>query len=498
MKSIFIQDGFLYYPECNGEISEISKLTERISKDPHSKLFVPLAEEYKKAGDLEMSIHVLNEGLKNNPGYVTARSFLGKLLIEKGDLPGAQKEFEEVVKAIPENLMAQRKLSDLYALQDRRNDSLEHYKIALSLNPRDQDVASLVSDIEAGHDVKPRLQKKIPVGEPTPKQAELQPAKAEASGPANPEKKAVSAAAAAAPEAKMEEAEEILVVEPLETSVPLSMEQELSAHNLDFLAETGHESGFPSQEQQKVEELFDLSQPFEQAQHLNEEVGEIEVTVPAPARTEADDFTTDTLAELYISQGFFEKAVEIYERMLADNPDSQGLKDKLASVRAMAAESGGQAETREKPAAFSLPGEFAAEDGIADIAQAGDFSSGLDDDFQGEPAAETGTERLEDWNEPVPSEQSLSKPESEFAGTESAKPKPFDASFEPVEYVPPDAVPQKQAAQGGKKTQPITDESNTDLSDRQAHVKERTHSPGGRKETIDRLENWLQNIMKEK
>ncbi len=86
------------------ETSEIAKLTGRISQDPKSKLFVPLAEEYKKAGDLEMAIHVLLEGLKNNPDYVTARSSLGKLLLAKGDLAGAQKEFEEVVKHIPDNL----------------------------------------------------------------------------------------------------------------------------------------------------------------------------------------------------------------------------------------------------------------------------------------------------------------------------------------------------------------------------------------------------------
>ena len=84
----------------NKETSEIAKLTERISKEPKSKLFVPLAEEYKKTGDIEMAIFVLLEGLKINPGYVTARSVLGKLLLEKGDLAGSQKEFEEVVHAI--------------------------------------------------------------------------------------------------------------------------------------------------------------------------------------------------------------------------------------------------------------------------------------------------------------------------------------------------------------------------------------------------------------
>lgn len=146
----------------NKETSEIAKLTERISKDPKSKLFVPLAEEYKKAGDVEMSIYVLQEGLKNNPSYVTARSFLGRLLVEKGDLSAAQKEFEEVVKAIPDNLMAHRKLGDIYALQDRGTDAANHYKTVLSLNAKDTETSMLLSELEAGRDIKKHLPKPRP------------------------------------------------------------------------------------------------------------------------------------------------------------------------------------------------------------------------------------------------------------------------------------------------------------------------------------------------
>jgi len=140
------------------ETSEIAKLTGRISQDPKSKLFVPLAEEYKKAGDLEMAIHVLLEGLKNNPDYVTARSYLGKLLLAKGDLAGAQKEFEEVVKYIPDNLMAQKKLGDIYIVQNRPQDALPHYNIVLSHNPNDGELASLISELETGRDVSSKIQ----------------------------------------------------------------------------------------------------------------------------------------------------------------------------------------------------------------------------------------------------------------------------------------------------------------------------------------------------
>jgi tetratricopeptide (TPR) repeat protein len=223
------------------DTSEIAKLTERISKDPKSKLFVLLAEEYKKTGDMEMSIHVLTEGLKNNPGYVTARSFLGKLLFEKGDLSGAQKEFEEVAKAIPDNLMAQRRLGDLYVLQDRAADALKHYKIALSLNPRDQETASLVADIEAGRDVKAKLFKQKPQPlEGAPKLEGL-PKAVPAQAAAKPQPAPVAVTPPVTPPLaaeETEEPEEVLVVEPLEPVGSASLEDTLSSTGLDFLSES--------------------------------------------------------------------------------------------------------------------------------------------------------------------------------------------------------------------------------------------------------------------
>ncbi len=137
--------------------SEIAKLTERISKDPKSKLFVPLAEEYKKAGDIEMAIAVLAEGLKNNPGYVTAKSFLGRLLLDQGNLSEAQKEFEEVIKAIPDNVLAQRKLGNIHVLQGRAQEALLFFKAVLAVNPKDPELKALVADIEAGRDVREKI-----------------------------------------------------------------------------------------------------------------------------------------------------------------------------------------------------------------------------------------------------------------------------------------------------------------------------------------------------
>ena len=306
------------------EESEIAKLTERIAKDPKSKLFVPLAEEYKKAGDLEMALHVLTEGLKNNPGYVTAKSFLGRLLVEKGDLAGAKKEFEEVVKAIPDNLLAQKKLGDINALQGNSAGALAHYKAALALTPKDEELSSMIADLQAGRSIAGRLP--VPKLQPAPPAAPKQAAPVQGTAaPIALKGQAVQAAVpglrakAAVPQA--EEPEEILALDPI-PAAPAPEAPTVKAGlsgpdpDFDFLAETA---------------VLPAVAPGRALQH------DLPGPSPAPSVPEdKDDLSTDTLAELYIAQGFFEKAIDIYQRMAAENPGNAALSRKLKDVRAMA------------------------------------------------------------------------------------------------------------------------------------------------------------------
>ena len=493
------------------ETSEIVKLTERISKDPKSKLFVPLAEEYKKTGDLEMAVHVLTEGLKNNPGYVTARSILGRLLLDQGDLTGSQKELEEVVKVIPDNLLAQRKLGDICILQSKPNEALKYYKLALSLNPRDEEITSLISDIEAGRDVLPKIHQ--PKAKPSSEQA-VKPAERPKpqSGPAQPApEKRVSTLATAQPEApkveikpdlltptaapvqqeepeeevqpektephaaaeKIEEPEEIFIVEPLEDQE--KQKEEPHAAGLDFLSGQSP-TGEVVVEPQKEKFRSAVEKP------VKAEAGKAEIKKSAtPARVKeveqepslgkSDDFTTDTLAELYIAQGFYEKAIDIYERMFVDNPTSRGLKDKLERVRAMAAaaEPSADSEVEATPVdVFAEPQLYSAQE---------------------EPASEKKPERFPDPPMPAAAVKSQEWPaagsveQGDLSATpEGSRSQPAFSDFEPREYSPP---------QAGQEAEPVEMQAKTTGAATKS-------SRAIRKETIDRLESWLKNIKKEK
>jgi len=611
------------------DTSEIVKLTERISKDPKSKLFVPLAEEYKKIGDIEMAIHVLSEGLKNNPTYVTARSLLGRLLYENGDLVAAQREFEEVVKAIPDNLLAQRKLGELYSLQNHHAEALKHYRIALALNPGDKSFAALVSKLEASVDAKtkPDLEKgavptipgsatepeglaspeksvstpsvpqatpavaeqqqppkeKVPSLKEEPSVPSLEPSEEKAAdrgGTAEistgqeqasktadkkttlspmPEKQNLFAELEQTPESftvptEMEEAEEILVVEPIEEE-PISAEKPYAGARTPEMIlyketssvadisiadhERPKEEPVPFGEQEEAALVAPESprQPFEVLTARNSET-ELNVKLAAD---ESDDFTTDTLAELYIAQGFYEKAIDIYERMMTDSPNSLGLKAKLERVRALASANPPeeyasavmdsiealeekietniieeqkeyaipQEETKkqEEPPATELPGENTKLNILTGEKESPPLEAIEKDSILLSLETEPRTEPEEGVTAaPIRAE---SKPTSTFDEAKESEPEEVtEEHTQAVAEVPSaDIFASSLDKESSKATEAVLDfepRENVppDTSTREAK-EERVHltprqSLASRKETIDRLENWLKNIKKEK
>lgn len=598
------------------DASEIAKLTERIAKDPKSKLFVPLAEEYKKAGNIDMAINVLQDGLKNNPGYITARSFLGRLLMDSGDLAGAQKELEEVIKTIPDNLLAQRKLGDLYVIIGRASDALQRYKTALGLNPGDKEVASLIADIEAGKDVSARIprpkvsQQPAKAGQPAAKPAAATPAPPKPAVPAVPQKPvspapsvarptaapatkpavvaspmpeqqapAVPAAAVKAPTTAQPEStvpaaespasvEEIIELEPLEQQVPSTKQaappvtpSEIPEQTVQVakpsapaaapLAATlpsvetpvpqGAEEGVPvpAAQQEPPPQVFEEPSVFEEpvagAFDLSEqgampdfvepqvegsqdgaiawEAAEPEVvavpeapSVPEERAAESgDDINTNTLAELYITQGFYEKAIEIYEGMLAENPSNSALQTKLDKIRAMAgvAEQNAAfvapettlAEETPKRDIFAQPAVPAAERESATPAAPERVVSEL----PGKPEREKTVTQPKPPVQAAPQERVPEVPAGVVQTTPEVRTAPPAAVVEErvltelprkPELVKPSAPPKPPVQTMPQMQQKKATEMVPPAVPQGASAR--------RKETIDRLESWLKNIIKEK
>jgi Tfp pilus assembly protein PilF len=95
----------------------IQELRRRVDKDPASIAFAQLAEEYRRAGDAQEAVRVCRAGLVQHPTYVFARVTLGRALMELGKLDEARGEFEHVLVAAPDNLVAVRSMAELYQLR---------------------------------------------------------------------------------------------------------------------------------------------------------------------------------------------------------------------------------------------------------------------------------------------------------------------------------------------------------------------------------------------
>ena len=93
-------------------VNGIEKLEERLAADPASKVFVPLAEEYRKAGHLDRALAVLRSGLSRNPGYGSARVALARVHLQRGELVEARELLTQLVAEAPDNLLALRLLEE--------------------------------------------------------------------------------------------------------------------------------------------------------------------------------------------------------------------------------------------------------------------------------------------------------------------------------------------------------------------------------------------------
>ena len=124
---------------------EIDRLATQLAKDPHSKVFMPLAEEYGKVGMWQEAAAVLEDGLKLYPGFITAMVALGRVYDHLGQATKAKAILEESIKLSPENLRAHRTLIKIYQNQGLNESALQCCAVILSVNPRDEEALSVQS-----------------------------------------------------------------------------------------------------------------------------------------------------------------------------------------------------------------------------------------------------------------------------------------------------------------------------------------------------------------
>ena len=126
----------------------IRKYAEQLAADPKSRAFVPLSDAYRKLGRYEEAIAVAEEGIKHHPHYVGGKMALARARFENGDLDPARKILEEVVPLSPDNLLANRLLSEIYVRRKEEARAIPLLRQLLKIEPNDARAAAQLAAIE--------------------------------------------------------------------------------------------------------------------------------------------------------------------------------------------------------------------------------------------------------------------------------------------------------------------------------------------------------------
>lgn len=135
-------------PEELSRLSEIQRLAALLAKDPQSKVFIPLAEEYVKAGMWQEAAAVLEAGLQIYPGFITAMVALGRAYDHLGQSAKARALLEDAVRISPDNLRAHRTLAKIYAAEGAKESALRSCSVILAVNPQDEETLALKSALD--------------------------------------------------------------------------------------------------------------------------------------------------------------------------------------------------------------------------------------------------------------------------------------------------------------------------------------------------------------
>ncbi|MHB8839955.1 MAG: hypothetical protein ACYC7F_13510, partial [Gemmatimonadaceae bacterium] len=122
------------------------ELKKRYEENPR-RFFAPLANEYRKAGDLDAAIDLCRMHLEEQPGHLSGHIVYGQALFESSRPAEAKTVFESALTLDPENLIALRCLGDIAKGDGDAATARHWYGRVLEADPRNDEVTALIESL---------------------------------------------------------------------------------------------------------------------------------------------------------------------------------------------------------------------------------------------------------------------------------------------------------------------------------------------------------------
>jgi tetratricopeptide (TPR) repeat protein len=379
--------------------NEIEKLERKHAENPEGRYFVPLANDYRKMGDLERAEELLREGIAKHPEYLSAHIVMGRCLADRGANLEAAEEFSYVLSMDPQNLIALRSLGELATADGNPSEAERWYRELLAVDPMNEDARRAIAALEnaaAGGAAPP-----VPEGEgPWDSDAASTPA-------AEPEPEPASG-----PPVRSDAAEDPTRFGEL---VDFELDPRRAEHPDAAGGAAAAEAGGPATEGGLDDDDWALPGAAEPL----DDVGSVDVV-------------TETIAELYARQGLHDRAAEVYRELIRRRGGDAHLAERLAELERAGSEAG--PEDAAAPAAEAPP-EFESSDSFA-----ASFAGGFESEASPSLPQGAGEDDAEGW-EPAPTTKPVLdiEPDAfEETGAGTAEPALGEAeeSREEPEFVP--------------------------------------------------------------
>ena len=128
--------------------SRLAQLKSRWESDPTSRVFLQLAEEYRHQGQVQEALAVLDRGLREHPGYLSALVAKGRCHLELGEADASRIVLERVVKQDATQMVANKLLVRAYLETGDPARARERLDLYSLLNDSDPEIADLRRQIK--------------------------------------------------------------------------------------------------------------------------------------------------------------------------------------------------------------------------------------------------------------------------------------------------------------------------------------------------------------
>jgi predicted regulator of Ras-like GTPase activity (Roadblock/LC7/MglB family)/tetratricopeptide (TPR) repeat protein len=129
-------------------VSRLEELKRLLQKDPTSRQFLALAEEYRRHGKYRDAVITLERGLQMHSTSVAAFVALGKTYQQLDRLEDAIRAFTNALRIDRENLVAIRQLAEVYLARGDKVEAIKKLKLYRGLKAGDRDVTEIIQRLE--------------------------------------------------------------------------------------------------------------------------------------------------------------------------------------------------------------------------------------------------------------------------------------------------------------------------------------------------------------